>query len=232
MTPFDLEDVPHECTTAELCFAAVQENGEALQYVPEPLKTPELCLVAVRDYAMALEYVPEKLKTSELCLVAVLDTGKALRFVPEALKTPELCLLAVQNDGDALQFVPEKFKTQGVFLSAFTSAGGFNESVIEQAKDGDVFRRGKRVTTRPRGCFPVIWEEEPGGNLVVLDVFAQKKKIFPREEYKKALTCSKIHLLSDLEVWRASKNTSVKLFFTTVTIPTGCLSLWGEMSVS
>ncbi|MHB9293480.1 hypothetical protein Holit_02604 [Hollandina sp. SP2] len=41
-------------------------------------KTPELCLAAVQNDGGALEYVPEKLKNQELCLTAVQQNYDAL----------------------------------------------------------------------------------------------------------------------------------------------------------
>jgi len=48
--------------TPELCLAAVQQDGRALNYVPEALRTPELYLTAVQQNIEALNYVPEDLK--------------------------------------------------------------------------------------------------------------------------------------------------------------------------
>ncbi len=46
--------------THELCMAAVQQDGWALQYVKE--QTPELCMAAVKQNGYALEYVRPEFK--------------------------------------------------------------------------------------------------------------------------------------------------------------------------
>jgi hypothetical protein len=55
--------LPDALKTAEICLAAVQQDGRALDYVPEELKTQELCLAAVQQYGYAFRYVPDALKT-------------------------------------------------------------------------------------------------------------------------------------------------------------------------
>jgi hypothetical protein len=102
---------------------------------------------------------------------------------------------------------------------------------IKQVKDGNVFTYGRRVTVEPKSyAFPLIWEEEPGGNLVVRNAFNKKTKIFPKTEYKEALKFSEIRVFNSPETWKVSKNTPVKIGSETIIIPKGCLSLWGEMS--
>jgi hypothetical protein len=88
--------------TPELCLAAVQQNGCALRHVDE--QTPELCLAAVQQDGCALEYV--KKRTPELCMAAVQQNGHALKFVKK--QTPELCLTAVQQNGWALHYVKKQ----------------------------------------------------------------------------------------------------------------------------
>jgi hypothetical protein len=72
---------PEKDITAEMCLAAVKQNGEALQYVPEELRTAELCLAAVQDDGMALAYVPEELQTAELRLTAVKQEQESWHFI-------------------------------------------------------------------------------------------------------------------------------------------------------
>ena len=67
-------------------LAAVRDWGDNLEYVPEELKSPELCESAVEDYGQALAWVPEKLKTFELCEIAVSNSGYVLQYVPEEFK--------------------------------------------------------------------------------------------------------------------------------------------------
>jgi hypothetical protein len=43
-------------------LAAVQQYGGELEYVPENLITPEMCLAAVQQDWRALHYVPEEFK--------------------------------------------------------------------------------------------------------------------------------------------------------------------------
>ena len=67
----------------KLCLAAVQQNGDALQYVQN--QTPEICLAAVKENGNALLYV--QTQTPEICLEAVKQTKKAYAYVQ-----PQICI--------------------------------------------------------------------------------------------------------------------------------------------
>jgi tetratricopeptide (TPR) repeat protein len=134
----ELKYVPEKLRTAEMCLAAVQNFGAALEYVPETLKTAELCLSAVQDYGKALEYVPEALKTVELCIAAIHKHYLAFKFVPNNLKTPQFCLAAVQHDGWALSLIPEKLKTAEICLAAVRQNGLALEYVPEELRTAEI----------------------------------------------------------------------------------------------
>lgn len=72
-----LSIVPHQQQSFELCLAAVQRDGRALQFVEHQI--PELCLVAVQEWGHALEYVRHQ--TPELCLAAIRRTKDASKHV-------------------------------------------------------------------------------------------------------------------------------------------------------
>ena len=63
----------------DICLAAVNQNGYALQYVHE--QTPGICLAAVNENGCALKYVHEQ--THEICLAAVNENVRALEYVRE-----------------------------------------------------------------------------------------------------------------------------------------------------
>ena len=52
--------------TPAVCMAAVQQNGEALEYVPYTLVTPEMCAAAVRQTTDANVFVPSELRPAVL----------------------------------------------------------------------------------------------------------------------------------------------------------------------
>ncbi len=102
----------HDTEQQAAALALVEESGANLERVPDEFITPELCAIAVENDALALGYVPNLLKTPALCLKAVQSKGLALISVPDVLKTPEMCLAASRNDRLALQFVPISFRTE------------------------------------------------------------------------------------------------------------------------
>jgi hypothetical protein len=125
---------------AEMCMAAIRQNGSMLRYIPDVLKTKELCTTALQQCGLALVDVPEHLKTTEMCMTALKwDAGllkmlmnndrglllfdpeevdSPLQYVPEALKTKKMCMTAVQQCGNALEYVPESLKTAEMRLMA------------------------------------------------------------------------------------------------------------------
>ena len=60
-------------------FAAVKQNGYALQYVKD--QTTEICLEAVKQSGDALQYAKDR--TTEICLEAVKQSGYALQYVKD-----------------------------------------------------------------------------------------------------------------------------------------------------
>ena len=74
-----------------------------LRHVKE--QTLEICLAAVNQDGYALEFVKEQ--TPEICLVAVNQDGYTLQFVKE--QTPEICLAAVKQNLEAFKYVNQKY---------------------------------------------------------------------------------------------------------------------------
>lgn len=57
-----MQSVPQKLRDAELCLAAVRNNGLALKSVPKALRTEEICTEAMRNNYEAFSKVPERLK--------------------------------------------------------------------------------------------------------------------------------------------------------------------------
>ena len=136
------KDIPDEVKTAEICLAAVKENGMGLSAVPKDIRTKEICLAALANapgngYGISLiEYVPTELLSEELCIAAVKHLGCALGNIPNEFKTPEVCLTAVQNaknngkhpddhpySDQILTKVPEQLLTYELCLAAVKHSG-------------------------------------------------------------------------------------------------------------
>lgn len=75
-----LQHVPKQHQTRKLVMAALKQNGRLLKDVLVPL-TPEMCLAAVEQNGLALEWVEEQ--TAELCVVAVDQNPEAVEFVDD-----------------------------------------------------------------------------------------------------------------------------------------------------
>ena len=136
-------------TNFKEALAAVQKDGEELEYLPVALKTKgpqasQLCLAAVKQTGWALEYIPEAQKTVELCGIAVQKNIGALEFVPEKLKTAKMYLALIKETGkqyvkDVLKTIPEKLKTKEFYLAAIQQNADLLEYVPDTLKTADFY---------------------------------------------------------------------------------------------
>lgn len=108
---------------------AVQKDGQELQHIPEEKRTMEICLAAVQKDGRALEYVPAKKRTPEIYLAAVQQYGRVLQFIPEEEKTLEICLAAVKQNRLALGQVPED--KHAICLEAIDATPYINKEISE-----------------------------------------------------------------------------------------------------
>ena len=75
----------------EICRAAVQQYGRALQDVPEELREEKICLAAVKQHIWALQRVPVSLKTNVEALAKLYTTSE------QQLRS-DLTLLQINDD--------------------------------------------------------------------------------------------------------------------------------------
>lgn len=57
-------------------IVAMEKFGLDLEYVPEEIKTKEICIAAVKDRSRAIMFVPKELKTEEIYKAALLSNKK------------------------------------------------------------------------------------------------------------------------------------------------------------
>ena len=96
--------------TDDEALRAVKTNGRNLQNVPMECRSQELCQEAVKQTGWALEHVPSLWKDEALCLQAVTLAGYALMFVPFQFKTVAVCKAALMEDADSSAYIPEEKK--------------------------------------------------------------------------------------------------------------------------
>ncbi|MEM9028140.1 MAG: DUF4116 domain-containing protein [Pseudomonadota bacterium] len=135
-----LRHAPPEAISEEVCLAAVQQNGWALQYVPAELRTLEICRAAMQQYPDAYRFVPESLRRPEFTELAVAEDGKNLRYVPLEQRTKDLCIQAVSNDTftDALNATPSTHLGPDLYLRAVQSNGWNLKRIPVAARSRDV----------------------------------------------------------------------------------------------
>ena len=102
----NLQYVPEDRRTLEICKAAVNKSGAALLYVPEEFRK-DFYMDAVRS-GKGLSSIPELDITESMCAIAVETNVKEFRYVPEELKSYLLCLQAIDKDAELIKEVPTK----------------------------------------------------------------------------------------------------------------------------
>jgi hypothetical protein len=107
--PLHLGKIPVEFRTANVCYAAVYLDDDALQFVPENLREEVKTwkdAITVKQWLTELGWydcqhsslkLTKKLLTPELCRDMVKANGCTYCLLPEGLKTPELLELAKKN---------------------------------------------------------------------------------------------------------------------------------------
>jgi hypothetical protein len=96
---YNLEFVPEEYRTREVCLAAIEEDSYSIQYIENP--TEEMCLAAVKIHGWALSYIENQ--TEEICLEAIKQDPYALRFVKK--QTPQLIQAAVLQNPKVIKYL-------------------------------------------------------------------------------------------------------------------------------
>lgn len=117
--------LPEHCRTNELALIAVSKNGCLIRHVIQ--QTKELCLAAVNQTGIALQYVAPLLKTFDICYAAVMQNEEALLYCgkhktplthlavgrnPKAIQyttnpSEELCLSVVEREPSLLQYITD-----------------------------------------------------------------------------------------------------------------------------
>ena len=142
----ELENIPEDMVTEELCIAAVTcfeliDFTSLFNAIPKKFITQKLCRAAVDRYAPVIEYVPDELIDEDMCIRAVeqgkKDTGEYLSSIPERWWTKNVCLSALQNshiDMDLFPKLPEDICKDPEFLEkalAFPLAYGIEPHIPE-----------------------------------------------------------------------------------------------------
>lgn len=104
----EINNIPHNHISNELCLVAVQENGLAIEYIPYKHLSNEIRIAAVQQNGLAIEYIPYEYLTDDICIEAVKQNGHALEYIPEEFLTYNLCLIAVKQDYSIIEYVPDK----------------------------------------------------------------------------------------------------------------------------
>jgi len=95
-------------------LAAVQRNGQHLQYASEELRDDEeIVLEAVQRDGLAIKYAAKRfVDHKQVVIAAVIRNGYVLEFVSDELRNDrEVVCAAVQKDGRALELASEALRT-------------------------------------------------------------------------------------------------------------------------
>ena len=103
--PFNLECVPKNIKTKEICLFCVKKNGNCIKYVPKKILDEDICIEAIQKNPDSIQYVPNKFVTIEICLQLLLENWQIAKNIPFENFTKEfqselinniLCVLSVE----------------------------------------------------------------------------------------------------------------------------------------
>jgi len=110
--PFHMNKFDKKYITYELCLKIVASHGRNLEHIPVEFMTDELCTTAVYECTDALRYV--KNPSKELIMYGISKDGDFLSLLDDKDKTYELCMQAVSTSGRAIKHVPYRFQTNEI----------------------------------------------------------------------------------------------------------------------
>lgn len=74
----ELQYVPRQYITEEMCSLALETDPEALMYIPREILTPEMCMHAVTDRWSVISHVPVEYVTDEMRVAALTERHGSL----------------------------------------------------------------------------------------------------------------------------------------------------------
>jgi len=107
-----------ENSTLVLTQESAKIFGCDIASVANSEKTPEMCLAAVEKFGMALEFIPYDMRTQEICLAAIRQNSNARMFVPTHQMTYDIYYAIVQQKPEFIQHVPREHQTQEMVLAS------------------------------------------------------------------------------------------------------------------
>lgn len=147
----------------EICMAAVQNNGWALQHVPDNMKTQEMCEAAVEICHWTLQFVPDNMKTQEMCEAAVrLDHRPAdlqepvLLYVPRHWRSKLICEAALHANPRSLQHIPHEIISLDICMAAVQRWGHLLRHVPDNMKTLEICKAAVKESNYALNYVPDI----------------------------------------------------------------------------
>lgn len=131
-----IKGIPEILMDDEIYTAACLAKGENLNYVPEEFKTQELCQETVEKHGAAIAYVPEEFK-QELYILAI-KSGEGLSAIPQEDRTEKICAIAVETNPEQFKAVPEELKSYTLCLKALDANAELMKQVPEDKIDEEM----------------------------------------------------------------------------------------------
>jgi hypothetical protein len=103
--PFNLEKVPKEFQTEEMCISAINKTHETIQFVAN--FTNKICNTIISKNGMNLKFIPPEFRSEEICWKA-LRTSKyeALIFIPN--QTHDMCMETINKLDISLHLIKQQ----------------------------------------------------------------------------------------------------------------------------
>lgn len=116
--------------TYDMCLAAVEMDGRAIESVPAKHLNEELCMLACKTYGYAIKLVPDELKTQELCDLAAKTAESAYYYIPDRFKKQEMYFGVAQHNYTFLKDMPVDLITPDFVISIMEKGRFVEEDVL------------------------------------------------------------------------------------------------------
>ena len=152
-------NIPEHLRDAELCWAAVRQDGHRIGFVPDHLVDRDICREAVSNTPAAIRYVPQSLLDRDLAMLAVIKSGSVLGHIPPWMRDFALCAEAIKSGASAVNAIPDHVMDRDLFVDAARRRCWRNDFLEKHADDPFLYRDVlPLLKTIPHDCpLPAPW---------------------------------------------------------------------------
>lgn len=132
--------------TEEVIDIAIEKNPMNIQFIPTELRSFEVCLKAIKLNWKAILYIPSDLRKCQIATEAVKGSAEALAYIPSKHQTPDVIMEAIQKNFLSAQFADsEAFSFFEKYINSAEGIDVFIDEFNKVIKDKDEAKENERL---------------------------------------------------------------------------------------